>query len=177
MTRSSDWVALAALRRARGIRGEIVAENLGSSVDRFQPGLVATVMPSVAGSGGRSVELERAWTHGSELVLKFAGIDTRTEAEALQGWYLCIPETDRPQLSEGEVYLSDLVGCEVRAVADDRRIGAVTGFQEIGPSVLLEVDGNDFLIPYVPQICREVDVGGRVIRVDLPEGLEDLNRK
>jgi len=42
--------------------------------------------------------------------------------------------------------------------------------------VLLEV-GPDLLIPYVPAICREVDLKARRIGVELPEGLEDLNRK
>ena len=168
---------MAALRRARGIRGELVAENLGSDPDRFQTGLKATIVPSLAAHSGREVQIERAWTHRDELVLKFVGVDSRDDAEFLVGWFLCIPEEDRPPLAEGEVYLSDLVGCEVRAAADDRRIGEVTGFKEIGPSVLLEVDGDDLLVPYVPQICREVDLDGRVIRVELPEGLEDLNRK
>jgi 16S rRNA processing protein RimM len=154
-----------------------MAASLGSDPERFSAGLKATLLPSLDAGAGRSVEIERAWTHQDQLVLKFVGIDSRTDAESLHGLYLCILEEDRPALEEGQVYLSDLVGCEVRAVADDRRIGDVTGFQEIGPSVLLEVDGPDFLVPYVPQICREVDVVGRVIRVELPEGLEDLNRK
>jgi 16S rRNA processing protein RimM len=154
-----------------------MAASLGSDPERFSAGLKATLLPSLDAGAGRSVEIERAWTHQDQLVLKFVGIDSRTDAESLHGLYLCIPEEDRPALEEGQVYLSDLVGCEVRAVVDDRRIGDVTGFQEIGPSVLLEVDGPDFLVPYVPQICREVDVVGRVIRVELPEGLEDLNRK
>ena len=154
-----------------------MAESLGSEPERFSAGLKATLLSSLDAGSGRPVELERAWTHQDQLVLKFVGIDSRTEAESLHGRFLCIPEEDRPPLEEGQVYLSDLIGCEVRAVADDRRIGQVTGFQEIGPSVLLEVDGPDFLVPYVPEICREVDLAGRVIRVELPEGLEDLNRK
>ena len=165
------------MRRARGIRGEVMAESLGSGPERFSAGLQATLLSSVEARSGRSVEVERARIHQDQLVMKFVGIDSRTEAESLQGLYLCIPEEDRPPLEEGQVYLSDLVGCELRALADDRRIGEVTGFQEIGPSVLLEIDGPDFLGPYVPQICREVDLAGRVIRVELPEGLEDLNRK
>jgi 16S rRNA processing protein RimM len=154
-----------------------MAASLGSEPERFSVGLKGTLLPSLEAGSGRSVEVERAWTHQDQLVLKFVGIDSRTEAESLHGCYLCIPEEDRPALEEGQVYLSDLVGCEVRALADGRRIGEITGFQEIGPSVLLEVNGPDFLVPYVPQICREVDLGGRVVRVELPEGLEDLNRK
>ena len=132
-------------------------------------------MPDEKSTRHEPAELERSWVHQDSLVLKFKGVDTRTDAEALRGWYFCIPETERPPLPEGEVYLSDLIGCEVIALADGRRIGEVTGFQDIGGPVLLEV--GDLLIPYVPPICREVDVPGRQIRVELPEGLEDLNRK
>ena len=113
--------------------------------------------------------------HQDSLVLKFKGIDTRTEAESLQGWFVCVREEERPPLAEGEVYLSDLVGCEVMA-ADGRPIGTITGWLDVGPQVVLEV-GKDLLIPYVPEICREVDVQGRKVRVELPEGLEDLNRR
>ena len=168
-------MALAALRRARGIRGELVAESFGSDPDRFTEGLKVTLMPSLDFGRGRPVELERCWVHQGSLVLKFAGVDTRTDAEALQGWFVCIPEEQRPPLDEGQHYLSDLVGCEVVA-PDDRRIGVVTGWQDIGGPVVLEV-GDDLLIPFVPQICVEVDVAGRKIRVELPEGLEELNKK
>jgi 16S rRNA processing protein RimM len=169
------WVTLAVLRRARGIRGELVAESLGSEPDRFSPGLAVTLFADLKAERGRVVELERSWMHQDSLILKFRGIDTRSEAETLQGMFVCIPEELRPPLAKGQVYLDDLIGCEVVG-SDGRRIGSVTGWQDIGGPVLLEV-GPDLLIPYVPAICREVDVAGRRIAVDLPEGLEDLNRK
>jgi 16S rRNA processing protein RimM len=173
---ASEWVALAALRRARGIRGEIVAENLGSDPERFVPGLKGILLKTLEGDGEKAAELERAWFHGASLVLKFRGIDTRTEAETLQGWYLCIAAEERPPVSEGQVYLSDLIGCELVAVTDGRRIGEVTGYLDLGGPLLLE-SGEDLLIPYVPEICRKVDTVAKRIEVELPEGLEDLNRK
>ena len=133
------------------------------------------LLPSPDAMRGEPAELERCWIHQGSLVLKFVGFDSRTEAEKLQGWFVGIPESERPPLEEGQVYLSDLVGCEAVSL-DGRRIGVVTGWQDIGGPVLLEV-GEDLLIPYVDAICREVDVAGRRIRVELPEGLEDLNRK
>lgn len=169
-------MALAALRRARGIRGEIVAENLGSDPGRFVPGLQATLLRSLESGSVRQVQVERAWFHQASLVLKFAGIDTRTEAETLQGFYLCVKEEERPPLTAGEVYLSDLIGCEIAAFADGRKIGVVTGYLDLGGPVLLEA-GEDLMIPYVPEICREVDTAAKRIVVDLPAGLEDLNRK
>jgi len=158
----------------------LAAESLGSDPERFIAGLNVTLLASLDREQGRAATLERSWIHQGSLVLKFAGVDTRTEAETLRGWYVCIPEEQRPQLEEGEIYLSDIVGCEVvtREVVtgEERRIGVVTGWQDLGGPVVLEV-GDDLLIPYVPQICCEVDLTRRKIRVDLPEGLEDLNRK
>jgi 16S rRNA processing protein RimM len=152
-----------------------LAESMGSEPERFQPGLQVTLLPSLESRQGRAAELERCWEHQGSLVLKFAGLDSRTEAENLQGWFVCVREDERPPLDKGQVYLSDLVGCEVIAF-DGRPIGVVTGWQDIGGPVLWEV-GEDLLIPFVEQICREVDSAERKIRVELPEGLEDLNRR
>jgi 16S rRNA processing protein RimM len=173
---ASEWVALAALRRARGIRGEIVAENMGSDPERFVPGLKGTLLQTLESVSGTAVEVEGAWFHQNSLVLKFRGIDTRTEAETLQGRYFCIEANERPPAPEGQIYLSDLIGCELVAFADGRKIGEVTGYLDLGGPLLLE-SGENLLIPYVPEICREVDTAGKRIVVELPEGLEDLNRK
>jgi len=153
----------------------LVAESLGSEPDRFAKGLKVTLLPSPDSGQGRRAEIERSWIHSGQLVLKFVGVDTRTDAEALQGWFVCIPREERQPLDEGQHYLSDLVGCEVVA-AGNRTIGVVSGWQDVGGPVILEV-GSDLLIPFVPQICVNVDVEARRIFVELPEGLEELNRK
>jgi ribosomal 30S subunit maturation factor RimM len=36
------------------------------------------------------------------------------------------------------------------------------------------VDGREILVPFARAICREIDVAGKIIRVQLPEGLADL---
>ena len=46
-----------------------------------------------------------------------------------------------------------LVRNHLRGRSPDR---GVTGWQDVGGPVILEV-GEDLLIPYVPQICVEVD--------------------
>ena len=107
------WVALAVLRRARGIRGELIAENLGSDRDRFLSGLAVTLVSALDSKQGQPAELESSWLHQGSLVLKFRGIDTRSDAETLKGMFVCIPEEQRRPLPEGQIYLDDLIGCEV----------------------------------------------------------------
>lgn len=162
---------LAALKRARGLRGEIFADSLGTRRERFVPGLPVFLFPP-GGDEGKAVEIERAWYFQDRLVLKFAGIQSRTQAEEIERWEVRIPLEQRPVLPEGEYYLSDLVGCSVRRL-DGTEVGKVTGWQEAGPQVLLEV--GELLIPLIREICTGIEVEKRRIVVSLPDGLEELN--
>jgi 16S rRNA processing protein RimM len=162
-------VVLAVVRRARGIRGEVVAEMLGSRPDRFQPGMRVFL-------GDKTAEIERSWVHDGDLVLKFRGIDTRTEAEGLRGSEVRIPIEERPPAPEGQYYLSDLVGCTMETVGGDI-VGEITRFDDYGAAPLLTVKGGkgEILVPFTDAIYREIDLDRRRIVVELPEGLEDLN--
>lgn len=171
-------VLLARIRRARGIRGEVVIESLGSEPERFQPGLrVYLAKPGDPGLG-EEAEVELAWLNNGEIVVRFKGVETRNAAEELRGLELRIPESERPPLEEGEFYLSDLVGCMVFG-ADGREIGEVAAWHDYGAAPLLEVKRGkgEILIPFTPAFCREVDLANRRIVVEMPEGLEDLNAR
>jgi len=170
------WLLLARIGRARGVRGEVNVTMIGaSSPDRFCAGLAVTL---VREKTEVAATVESAWLQNGALVLKFAGCDTRTEAEKLRGFDVCIPETEREPAPEGEFYLSDLVGCRVESV-DGRLIGEVTAWHEYGAAPLLEVrhENREVLVPFTDVFYRTVDIPGRRIVVELPEGLEDLNTK
>jgi 16S rRNA processing protein RimM len=124
----------------------------------------------------RRVAVEKAWPHKGDWVLKFALIDSISEAEKLRGSDLWVPFEDRAPLPQGEYYESDLVGCQVRALSSGELLGLVTSMQRFGGPPLLEVDrkGSEVLIPFVPAICVQVDLAAREIRVELPDGLLDL---
>ena len=51
----------------------------------------------------------------------------------------------------------------------------VTGWQETGGPIVLEVDSGRILVPFVKSIFKKIDPAGREIRAELPEGLEELN--
>jgi ribosomal 30S subunit maturation factor RimM len=50
----------------------------------------------------------------------------------------------------------------------------VTSFEEYGGPPLLEIDGGRMSIPFVKAICVDIRPDAKLILVDLPEGLEDL---
>ena len=166
---SNEWTTVAVLNRPRGNKGELTATCLSSKPERFAD------LRSVHLFGtGEAFEVENVWDHGGVIVFKFRGVDSISEAEKLRGAEVRVPKTERVPLEAGEYFHSDLVGCEVRDHASDRLIGRVTGWEEYGGPALLEVDDGRLLIPFVKAICVDIRPEQRLIRVNLPEGLESL---
>lgn len=160
-------VVVAHLLRVRGNKGEVAAVPLSDHPERLTRVFV----------NGVPLEVERIWPHGDRLIFKFAGVDSISDAEKLEGLDVMIPEEERAELPEGEYYHSDLVGCEVVDLMSGRSYGTVAGWQEHGGPALLEVkgaDGKEILIPFANAICKHIDPVGRWIGVELPEGLDDL---
>ncbi|HYM11727.1 MAG TPA: ribosome maturation factor RimM [Bryobacterales bacterium] len=170
------FVTIARLVRARGNRGELVADLESEDAE------ILKHFPQVHlwdGKGQRqAARILESWPHKNRLVLKFEGIDTIEQAGRLAGWEVQIPEALRPPAPPGRFYVADLVGSSVWDARSGRLLGQVSGMIETGAAPLLEVTGGEraILIPFAISICVEVDPVKRIIRVDLPEGLEELNR-
>jgi 16S rRNA processing protein RimM len=128
----------------------------------------------------RELEIEELWPHKGHLVVKFAGVDSISDAEALIGSELQVPSRERSKLDPGWVYISDLVGC---AVFDgDREIGQVEDVQfGAGEAPLLIVNaGSDagskeYEIPYAEAYLASADIEHKKIWMKLPEGLLEVN--
>ncbi|MBI3683907.1 MAG: 16S rRNA processing protein RimM [Acidobacteria bacterium] len=167
----SGWITLATIVRPRGNRGEVIAEGNTADPDRFLRFKRLFILP-----GERPVEVEEAWEHRGRLVLKLRGIESIADAEQFRGARLCIPPEDQPQAAEGEFQLGDLIGCRIIEKQSGQELGAVTDWLEYGGPVLLEVKGGgkELLIPFAAAICLEIDVHGKRIVVDLPQGLKEL---
>jgi 16S rRNA processing protein RimM len=169
-TPSDGWVAIAVLGKTRGNRGELTAFALSGKPERYE-GLEEVFL---FGSGER-YEVESTWFHNGSLIFKFAGVDTISEAELLSGAEVRVPLSQRIPLDPGEFFQDDLLGCQVVDRGTGQPLGNVSSWEDGGGSGLLVVD-TGLLIPFVRQICVEIDPAAKRSAVDLPEGLKDLNR-
>ena len=180
------WVWLARIRRPQGRKGEVFAEILTDFPERFgerrKLWLLPAGGPSFTSSNplAREIELTNHWLHKGGIVLHFAGVDSITAAEALAGLIVAIPQTERAELGEDAVYISDLIGCVLVNVAGG--VGASVGEIEdvdrsAGPTPLLVVRGagGEVLIPFAKSYLRRIDLAGKRVEMALPEGLVDLN--
>ena len=125
----------------------------------------------------RELEVEELWPHKGLLVLKFAGVDSISEAESLIGCELQVPSTERSTLEVGWNYVSDLVGSVV--IDGEREIGRIEDVQfGAGEAPLLIVrDAAARLldIPFAEAYLDGVDKEHKQVRMKLPEGLLQLN--
>ncbi len=170
-----EWIAVAVLGRPRGNRGELTATSLSSKPERFARLRGVRLLGPVPSNEDASYEVEEVWEHSGELVFKFKGIDSISDAEKLRGAEVQVPRSERVELDPGEYFHSDLIGCEVHDRASGRTLGKVTNFEEFGGPPLLEIDGGRMSIPFVKAICVDIRPDEKLIHVEIPEGLEDIN--
>ncbi len=132
-----------------------------------------------AASDPQSVAVEDTWLHKAKVVLKFADIDSISDAETLRGKYVFIPEEEKVTLSAHQYYLWELTGCQVLVESEGKRkpLGTVTEIERTGGADLLHVSDNsrDVLIPFAQAICKVVDTEAKVIVIEPPDDLLDLN--
>jgi 16S rRNA processing protein RimM len=109
-------------------------------------------------------------------VIGLEGFETIEEVERLAGLELRVPEEALKPLTDGAYYVHQLVGCIVET-ASGQRVGEVARVDAGSGTSLLAIDGprGEVLVPLAADICVEVDVSGRRIRIEPPEGLLELN--
>jgi len=171
---SEGLITVARIARARGLRGELVADLLTDFPERFASrDSVVALFPN----GEREpLKIEEHWFQRDRIVLKFAGYDTIEAAKTLVGCQLAIPESERVTLSDGEFYDWELAGCRIETVSGET-LGNVREVMRAGGVEMLVVaneSGRESLIPMARDICVEIDVERKLIRVDPPEGLLEL---
>lgn len=172
-----DWdamVTVGRIVRPQGRRGEVVVEaetDFGS--ERFCSG--ATLWVHRAGAV-TTIDVESSWPHQGRWVLKLAGVGSIDEAEAWRDVELRVPADRLHPLGEGAYYVHDLVGCRVHTAAG-ASVGEVAGvdFGSGTPVLVVTSEDREVLVPLAEPICRRIDIGAKVIVIDPPEGLIELN--
>jgi 16S rRNA processing protein RimM len=163
--------------KTQGRRGEVASEILSDVPDRFAVGMKLLALPKQPDAGRRELELEELWPHKGLVVLKFAGVDSISEAETLVGCELQVPRSQRSELQAGWNYVSDLVGCTV--LDHGRAIGRIEDVQfGAGEAPLLMVRDSAarlLEVPFAEAYLEAVDVKQKQVRMKLPEGLLEVN--
>jgi len=169
-------VLVGRIARPHGIRGQVMVTPETDFVeDRFRVG--ATFWTKAA-QGTEQLTVTSARIQNGRPVVGFDGFSTIEDVERLSGLDLRVPESQLRPLGEGSYYHHQLVGCVVDTKAGVR-IGDVVRVEGGAAGSLLVIEGarGEVLVPLVTEVCVEVDIAGRRIRIAPPDGLLELNER
>ncbi|HEU4979014.1 MAG TPA: ribosome maturation factor RimM [Solirubrobacteraceae bacterium] len=155
----AEWLAAGRVGRPHGLDGSF-------HVTRARGALLTLGATVRVGEEEREI-VRRAGTAESP-ILRLDGASSREDAEALRGAELRVARDAAPALEEGEFWAEELEGC--RVADGDREVGVVRRMLELPSCEVFEVErpgAGDLLVPLVRDAVRSVDVGARVIDVDL----------
>ena len=135
--RASDWVCVAAVATAHGLRGAL---KLRCFTER--PEDAAAYGPVYDKHGHRLFDFRVIGRSRGGILVEADGISDRNAAEALRGTELFVPRTALPELGPEEFYHSDLEGLDVLH-ADGARLGVVRALANFGAGDIVEVLADD----------------------------------
>ena len=171
---SQEFITIARVVKTQGRHGEVAAELHTDFPEKFAERKKLFALD--ARGERREVQLEQHWLHKSYVVLKFAGVESITDAESLIGSEIQVPRELRAQIEPGAAYVSDLVGCEV--FDHGQSIGSVKDVQfGAGEAPLLVIfkGSKEMLVPFAQEFIAGIDIRGKRVEMKLPVGMLELD--
>jgi 16S rRNA processing protein RimM len=181
MTEEAEFVTIARVAKTQGRHGEVAATLLTDFPELFETRRKLFALGDSRKQSGasevarRRLDLDEHWFHKGMVVLKFAGVDSISDAETLVGSEIQIPRSERAALGSDEFYVSDLAGCTV--TDSGREIGRIKDVQfGSGEAPLLVVQGEkEYLVPFAAAYIEKIALEQKRLEMKLPEGLLELD--
>jgi 16S rRNA processing protein RimM len=153
---------------ASGIRGEVKLFHYSGECER----LVGVEEFYFSESEGGVYRVENLRMQGRTPIVKLAGVDGRTAAEALIGFKVFVEISALNPLEDGRYYVVDLIGASVEDESG-KVFGRVSRIEDNPAHDLLHVtrDEGDFLLPFIDIFVLDVDPIAKRIIIRPPEGL------
>ena len=155
-----------------GIKGYLKVVSFAESAASFPPGRQLAVRRE--GKTVATCTVASASPHKGVILLALEGVTSIDEAKEWIGSDLCIDKTTLPELETGTYYWHQIIGLDVVTV-DGRHLGRVKAIWPTGGNDVYVVGKKDkeILIPAIESVVIEIDPVEQIMRVDLPDGLED----
>lgn len=165
---SGDKVLLAEIGAPHGVRGEVRVKSFAETPDTLG------VYGALHDEAGRRYTVTSARPAKGVVIVRFAEIASREEAEAAKHRRLYIDRSALPDPDEDEFYLVDLIG--LRAELEDGTVyGEVATVQDFGAGDIIEVkraDGTLEMFAFTRETVPVVDIAGGRIVIRPPASVE-----
>ncbi|MGD1816752.1 MAG: ribosome maturation factor RimM [Pleomorphochaeta sp.] len=159
-----EKLATAIIQTSYGLKGEVKVRPFNddcSYLKNLKQGIIRL-------KDGRELTygIEGFRKSGSQVYMKFSGIDDPESAKKLAGATLFVPRSEAAPLKKGEYYISDLLGCTL--MHEGNPMAKVVNYFDGPQSILLEVedkDGKTFLVPLMDQYVGEVSIKEKTVEL------------
>jgi 16S rRNA processing protein RimM len=160
-----DLVCVGAVAGSFGVKGEVRLKSFCA-----EPAAIGIYAP-LSDESGNSYDVKITRTIKNGLAARLSGISNKETADALKGTRLFAPRDRLPELEDDEFYHADLIGMAVLDTGGTK-LGSVKAVLNHGAGDLLEVNTGQgvVLLPFTLAVVPTVDLAGRRIIVDPPEG-------
>lgn len=173
-----DFVIVGRVRKAHGIRGELVIEPITDTPDHiFAPGrrVFAGTARGDLTADRRELHVDRTSRFKEGLIVAFREISDRTTAEQWRSRYFLVPRNEVATLDEGDIYVHELLGMHVRLESGEM-VGDVVDVYELPQGLAIDVkraDRADTVMLLYEQTVIAANRDARTLTVILPEGMLD----
>lgn len=146
-------ILLAQIGAAHGIKGEVRVKPFGDPDMLDQYGKLET-------PDGRKLKITRMRLQKNMAVVKFEGVNSREEAEALKNTELYVDRAKLPEPEEDEYYITDLIGMKVLNESGED-IGTIKDVPNFGADDMIEITPNGggatYYLPFTLEVVPEID--------------------
>lgn len=157
-----------------GLKGELkILSRTNFEEERFKEG--SKLLITQGNKVVKEVEVEFARFHKGKYLIKFVGINDINEAEIYKNMQIKVSDEYLCDLDEGEFYFYEIIGCEV---FDENKnlLGEVIDILQTGANdvwVVKSLNNKEYLIPYIDDIIKEINIEEKKIFIAKMEGLFD----
>lgn len=163
------YLAIGRVIRAHGLRGELSVAVLTDFPERFETTEWVYLGNEFEATPYR---LQSFRWHQQNVLLTLEGVTDRTQAERLKGQLVQVPLEEAMPLPDGSYYLYQLIGLKVEDTSG-QFLGTIKEVLETGANdvYVVEHEGQELLLPAIPDVIKRVDLPQGIIVVHLLEGL------
>ena len=173
MIKVEDVYRIGLINKPPGVHGELLFTFDDDIFDRMEADYIICMMDGILVPFFFESYRFRS---DSTALIKLEGIDTEQQARRMTNVEVFFPKEHVEELDDNELTWSYFVGFLIKDV-NEGEIGKVIDVDDSTINTLFVVDHNDteVLIPAQEDFIVDLDRGKRVITMQIPAGLLDLN--
>jgi len=161
------YVLIGKLQKSHGIRGEISMRVITDFPERIRRGKTIYI-----GSDFQPNKVTGTRWKNELLLLKLENYNNPEDVRELAGLDVFAAVKDLPALPAGRYYHHQLIG--MRVFEGEVELGVLAAIMETGANdvyIIDQADGQELLIPAIPEVIQKVDLEQKRMNVHLLEGL------